>query len=474
MHIWLINPPVLRRRPGAIDSVVQSMFFNSPPLGLAYIAAVLEQAGHRVTLTDCAVEGMRLSDLTVRARLVWPDVVGLSSTTPYWDQARASAQLLWRVLPGRPLIIGGPHLNANPALLLSNPELELGVLGEGEYTMLEIVEALEAGKDPAGVPGVVAARDGQLQFAPERPAIEDVDALPFPARHLLPIHRYKPLPNDQYRLPKTAAITSRGCPFQCSFCAKHTHGARYRGYSPARVVSELHHLEQRYGIRDIAFVDSTFMPTRKRILAILDAMEADPPRASWTCSCRANVLDEQIVRRMRAMGCWRVRIGIESGNAEVLKGIRKGVTKEQCDFAVRTAAAAGLQVKAFFMVGHVGDSPETVEETIRFAMSLPLKDVTVQINTPLPGTGQYEEAKKRGTLQEGDTRRYSFFEPVFIPEAFEAAEQLVAAQKSFYRRFYLRPEVCWRHFKELRGPADVAKYARALPLVLSMMLSRGP
>ncbi len=474
MHIWLINPPVQRGRPSAIDSVVQSMFFNSPPLGLAYIAAVLEQAGHRVTLTDCAVEGMRLTDLTVLARQLWPDLVGVTSTTPYWDQAQATGQLLRRVLPDRPFVIGGPHLNSNPELLLDNPEFSLGVRGEGEYPMLEIVAALESGADPAEVPGVVSAREGELFFAETRPPISNLDALPFPARHLLPIHRYRPLPNDEYALPKTAAITSRGCPFQCSFCAKHTHGSRYRAYSPARVIAELHHLEDRYGIRDIAFVDSTFMPTRKRILAILDAMEADPPRASWTCSCRANVLDEDIVRRMRAMGCWRVRIGIESGNEGVLKSIRKGVTKQQCDYAVRTAAAAGLQVKAFFMVGHVHDTPETVEETIRFAMSLPLKDVTVQINTPLPGTGQYDEAKANGSLQEGDTSRYSFFEPVYLPAGFTSPDQLLVAQKSFYRRFYLRPEVCWRHLRAIRGPADVTKYARALPLVLNLMLSRGP
>ena len=473
MHIWLINPPVQRGRPSAIESVVQSVFFNSPPLGLAYIAAVLEQAGHRVTLTDCPVEGMRPTDLTVMARQLWPDVVGVTATTPYWDQAEVVGKLLRRVLPDRHMVLGGPHVNANPELLLENANFSLGVMGEGEYAMREIVAAMESGADPAEVPGVVSVRDGQLHFAAARPPIEDLDSLPFPARHLLPIHRYRPLANDEYQLPKTAAITSRGCPFQCTFCAKSTHGARYRAYSPARVVEEMHHLEDRYGIRDIAFVDSTFMPTRKRILAILDAMEADPPRASWTCSCRANVLDEGIVRRMRAMGCWRVRMGIESGNAEVLRSIRKGITKEQCDIAVKTAAAAGLQVKAFFIVGHVHDTPETVEETIRFAMSLPLKDVTVQINTPLPGTGQYEEAKTHGTLEEGDTSRFSFFEPVFIPAGFTSLEQLLAAQKSFYRRFYLRPEVFWRHLSAFRGPGDVAKYLRAVPLVLSLMLSRG-
>ena len=473
MHIWLINPPVLRKKPSAVETVVQSMFFNSPPLGLAYIAAVLEQAGHQVTLSDCPVMGQRVPDLESMARRLRPDLVGITATTPYWDLALASAQLLRRVLPEQvQQVIGGPHFNANLELLLSHPEISLGVRGEGDYALLEIVQALETGKEPGEVPGVVSVRDNQLYLAPARPPIEDLDALPLPARHLLPLERYKPLPNDEYRLPKTAAITSRGCPFACTFCAKHTHGARYRAYSPAKVVRELHHLERRYGVRDIAFVDSTFMPTQTRILAILDAMEQDPPKASWTCSCRANVLDEQIVRRMKAMGCWRVRIGIESGNPGILKSIRKGVTRQQCEHAVRIAAAAGLQVKAFFMVGHVGDTPQTVQQTIDFACSLPLKDVTVQINTPLPGTAQHVEAQKSGTLIEADTSRYNFFEPIYIPAGFERPEQLVAAQKRFYRSFYLRPETIWRHLKELRGVPDLTKYLRAMPLVMNMVLSK--
>ena len=473
MRIWLVNPPVIRQRPSAVGAVVGSLFFNSPPLGLAYIAAVLEGAGHRVRISDCPVERLTIGDTAELARQFKPDLVGLTSTTSYFDQAIETAQVLRRELPRATLCIGGPHFNANPDLLLRHPELNFGVFGEGEYTLAEVVERVDGGQDYDDVPGVIVARDGELRRAAPRELLQDLDELPMPSRHLLPIKRYRPMPNDHHLLPKTSMITSRGCPFHCIFCDKSTFGASYRSFSAKRIVEEIHHLEDTYGIQDIAFVDSTFTPNKRRIDEVLTAMEADPPRAAWTCSCRANVLDESLLRRMKAMGCWRIRIAIESGNDEILARIRKGITKEQFAHTVRTAAEMGFQVKSFFMVGHMGETPETIEESIQFALSLPLKDITVQINTPLKGTPLYDECLKYGSVTTADSTSYSFFEPVFVPDGM-TAEQLLAAHKSFYRRFYLRPGLMWRHAKEVRRPSDVTKYLKALPLVTNVMFTNKP
>jgi len=470
MRIWLVNPPVIRERPSAVAAVVQSLFFNSPPLGLAYIAAVLEQRGHRVWITDCPVERMTAQDLEALAVRIDPDLVGLTSTTSYFDQAVAAAQVIRRALPHVDVCIGGPHFNANPDLLLHHEEFAFGVRGEGEFTVAELVGRLEQGKEIHDVPGVVTAQGDELYFAPAREPVPDLDVLPMPARHLLPIKNYMPLPNDHHLLPKTSMVTSRGCPFQCIFCDKATFGASYRSFSPERIVQEMHHLEDTFGIRDIAFVESTFTPTKKRVDAVLTAMEADPPKATWTCSCRANVLDESLLRRMRAMGCWRIRIAIESGNDEILRTIRKGITKAQFEHTVRTAVRLGFQVKSFFIVGHMGETLETIEESMDFALSLPLKDVTVQINTPLKGTALYDQCLKHGKVIDGDEVNYSFFEPVFIPDGM-TAEELLAAHKRFYRRFYLRPKLWWLHMSEVRRPSDVTKYIKALPLVANVMFT---
>jgi len=473
MDIWLVNPPIHAPR-GPLGGIVQSLFYNSPPLGLAYIAAVLEREGHRPSITDCPVERLSVQDLPDLARRKAPDLVGLSAMTPSFPEAMASARAIRSALgPSVPICIGGPHVTANPEALLECRDLDFAVQGEGEVTLLEVARRLEAGRAVDAVPGVVTRRDDALHFAPPRPLLEDLDWLPMPARHLLPLHRYRPMPNDEFRRPKTSVISSRGCPFRCIFCDKHVFGRSYRSHSPARIVAELHHLKDRYGIRDVAFVDSTFTPNRRRLRAVLDAMEESPPPLSWTCSCRANVLDEELLARMRRLGCWRIRIAIESGNDEILRRIRKGISKEQFARTVRAADRLGFQVKAFFMVGHFGETPETIEESIRFACSLPIKDITVQVNTPMRGTPQYTRMHRWGTFREGDLHSFSYFQPVFVPHGFTAG-QLLEAQKRFYRRFYLRPALIRRHLRDIRGWPDIEKYLRAVPLVLDVMLANRP
>ena len=473
MKIWLINPPTLRHQFDGESSVVRNLFYNSPPLGLAYMAAVLERQGHTVTITDAPLEGATPDRLVAIAKALRPDLVGITATTPYYDMAVLTARTVKKTLESVPIGIGGSHMNANPDLLLNDGVFDFGVMGEGEMTLKEIAGRVLAGKTYDDVPGVVTAKGDTLQFAPHRSLVEDLDALPFPARHLLPLHAYIPMPNDQHRLPKTSMVSSRGCPFHCSFCDKSTFGDRYRSASPKRIVQEVHHLESLFGIRDIAFVDSTFTPAKRRVHRVLDAMEADPPRATWTCSCRANVLDEHLLMRMRAMNCWRIRIAIESGNQQILETICKGITKQDIATTAGIAHRLGFKIKCFFMVGHIGETEQTITESIAFARRLPLTDITVQINTPLKGTAQYEQCKKHGTLLEEDESKSTFFQPVFVPKDL-TAQKLIDAQRRFYRKFYLRPVIFWRHLKSIRRPADVAKYLRAWPLVRELLFRRRP
>ncbi len=468
MHIWLINPPVQRGRPSAIESVVQTMFFNSPPLGLCSLAAVLEEEGHQVTITDSPVYGLTTRDLGGMARRLKPDLAGFTATTSYHDNAAAGAAEIKRAMPDLPICVGGPHFNANPDFLKLYPQVDFGVHGEGELTLKEIVEALAGGGEVSKVPGVVTVQGGELKFAPMRPPIEDLDVLPFPARHLVDLSRYRPLPNDQKELPKTSIICSRGCPFRCIFCDKSTFGKSYRARSPHLVVEEMHKVARDHGVKDVAIVDSTFTPNKRRLLAMLDAMEANPPPVTWTCSCRANILDEGSLRRMKALGCWKIRIAIESGNDEILKRIRKGISKAQFEKTVGNAARIGLQVKAFFMLGHLGETRQTMQDTLDFALTLPLTDATIQITTPLRGTPLFEECRKHGELISHEDQMYSFFQPVFIPEGL-TAEDLQSAHSRFYRRFYLRPKLMWRNLKHARRLTDITKYLRAVPLVASVM-----
>lgn len=471
MKIWLVNPPENQSKSTGIFSIIQNLFYNSPPLGLAYLGAVLEKSGHKVMITDSPVEKVYLNNLPRIAKNFSPDLIGLTSTTTFFAQALAGARLLKKELPNTPICIGGPHLNANKEMLLDYDCFDYGVIGEGENTLVEIADNLEQNKNTDNIPGTVSVQNGELHFAPPRSLIEDLDDLPFPARHLLPIDKYRPMPNDQYRLPKTSMITSRGCPFKCIFCDKSTFGGSYRAMSAKKVVDEMHLLKKDFGINEVAFVDSTFTPNKKQISQFLDEIEKRPLDMTWTCSCRANVLNRELAKRLKAAKCWRIRIGIESGNREILQKIRKGISKEQFAESVRIADEAGLQVKSFFMVGHIGETPKSIKESIQFAKSIPLKDITVQINTPLKGAPQFDDCKKHGEILSNDLSKYTFFQPVFIPKGFTAKE-IVDYQKKFYRSFYLRPSLIWRHIKAIRSFSDITKYIRALPLVINVLFYR--
>jgi radical SAM superfamily enzyme YgiQ (UPF0313 family) len=175
---------------------------------------------------------------------------------------------------------------------------------------------------------------------------------------------------------------------------------------------------------------------------------------------------------MKDAGCWKIRIAIESGNDRIREFIKKGLSKEQFAATVEAADRVGIQVKAFFMVGHIGDSVETIQDSIDFALKIPLSDVTVQINTPLMGTPQYEMCPDHGELVTGDTSQYSFFEPVFVPRGMTAG-QLSALHKEFYRRFYLRPSLIRRRARHIHSMADVTPYVRALPLAATVMFGAG-
>jgi anaerobic magnesium-protoporphyrin IX monomethyl ester cyclase len=465
MNILLINPPVVFARAGkATLPLIENLFFNSPPLGLAYIAAVLEKAQIPVSIIDAAVERLTPAQVVAAVRKINPRIVGITATTNLFDSALQTARLIKEELPEIVIVLGGPHLNAMPRQAMEPDCFDIGVMGEGEITFLELIKAIESKKELATVNGIIFKRDAHLVFNQRREPIADLDSLPFPARHLLPMKKYRPQPNDQLVVPKLSMIASRGCPYGCIFCDKNTFGDRYRSFGPRYIVSEIKHLIDTWGARDIAFLDSTFTVDAGRVRGIIDEMKKEKIKVRWTCTVRANVVTRELLRQMKDAGCWRIRLGIESGNDDVLRFIRKGITRQQAQNAACWASEAGLEPKGFFMIGHLTDTKERIEETIAFARSLPLKDVTVQINTPMPGTTQYDICRDYGTLLTEDAKEFSYWEPVFVPAGL-TREYLESAYRRFYRSFYLRPAIFWRHLRTLRHWYNLVKYIKSLRLL---------
>ena len=471
LRFLLVNPPLSLLRRGGFDNPVASyLFYNSVPLGLLYLAAVLRAEGHQVGLLDAAAEGLD-TRVALERILAWnPHVVGFTSTTVGFSDALALVRALKGARPRVPTLLGGVHATLSTEDALRDPALDLGVLGEGEQTVVELARFFQGRGDLADIRGLAWRQgDGTLHRTAPRPKLMDLDSLPFPAQDLPPPGQYQPLPVDENGLPKYTLLTSRGCPHQCVFCQGA--GSAYRSHGTGRIVDELQQLVQVYGARDVAFIDSLFCFSAARVSAICEEILRRDLRVSWTCSTRVDVLEPDLLRLMARAGCWRIRMGIESGSDRVLRFITKRVTTDRVRQVVGWAAQAGIRTKGFFILGHLVDDAASIEETIRFGCSLPLHDITVQLNTILPATRQWElfhqQPDRYGRLVSEGSAEAHFWEPTFVPWGLEP-DELADFQRRFYRRFYLRPGTAWRHLRSIHTGRDVVKYLRALGLFVHL------
>jgi len=415
------------------------------PLGLFYLAAYLRKNGCRVEAIDAEARSLPPEAIVAHLRQGGFRALGISATTPLFHRALELAQMVKGELPELPVIVGGPHVSSRPMEPLSFPAFDYAVPHEGEETLRETLEMIECGNDPAGVKGLVYRRDGQVVFNAARPYIEDLDSLPFPAYDLIPdITVYRPPPFNYRERPAANIITSRGCPNECTFCSHATFGRSVRMRSAESIVEEVELLIRRFHVREIAFVDDTFTLKPERIHQIFELASRRGLRFPWTCKARIDTVNEELLRCMKGSGCWHIFLGIESGDEEILREIRKNIELADVERVVEICRRIGLRTKGFFIVGNPKESLATIDRTVDFAIRLKLDYVAVSLNTPMPGTYQFEHAREYGSLDESSWSAFNFWRPVFVPRGL-TREQLLAKHGEFLKRFYLRPRVILRH-----------------------------
>jgi anaerobic magnesium-protoporphyrin IX monomethyl ester cyclase len=392
--------------------------FRFPPLGVAYVAAALRDAGHAVEVLDCTFLSR---EEALRKALAAPAaVVGIYCMVTMLDDCLVLATAL-RQHDGGPgaargggpgaarrgerlLVAGGPLPTCEPSAFLA--QFDAVVRGEGEQTMVELLAAFEAGTKLDGVPGVVCRRNadasaesGQASAcAPPRPFETELDRLAFPARELLPNGQYIEFGRRKYGFSITTVMSTRGCPFACEFCSNVVFGHSYRERSASNVVDEV---EQALalGYDRISFGDDVFTLNARRVLEICDEIGRRGLRFDWECLGRVDTFDQATARAMRQAGCFRIFFGIESGNDRILKLMNKQITTAQAAAAVEAARDAGLEVGAFFIVCYPGETDDTVLDTLRFATSLPLDYLGLTMPYPLPGTALFDRIGDRVTRQ---------------------------------------------------------------------------
>jgi radical SAM superfamily enzyme YgiQ (UPF0313 family) len=429
MKICLISPPY----NSAVKSVVG---VSSPPLGLAYIASVLKQ-NHEVKIIDSNILNYAIEDVERRLRSFNPDVVGITSVTPSIYEAYKVAEIAKKVREDCKVILGGPHATFMPRQTMEECKyIDIIVRGEGEETIKELIKNIEKGTPLNEVKGITFREKNKIIDTEPRPFIKNIDDIPFPSRDLLPIHLYK-FNGVKY----TTMLTSRGCPFKCSFCSSsRLFGGYWRGRSPENVLEEMKIIYEEYGIKNIEFIDDTFTLNQERAEKICNEIIKQGWDISWGASSRVDTLSKKLVEKMKKAGCWIVYLGIESGSQEILNAIGKGITLEQVKKAVKILKDVGIQVLGSFIIGFIQDTKKTIKETIKFAKNLNLDYAQFSILTPYPGTPIFYYAKKNNMLLTENWSRYTAIEPIIkIKEVSE--KEIKALLQEAYITFYLRPRI---------------------------------
>jgi len=464
MHtkILLINPPQVTRHP-------------QPALGLALVAAVLERNGYPVKILDLPALGFSENSLPSILHQEKPNVVGITAMTPTINSAVRVARKVKETDGDISVILGGAHATLLPEeTLRSAPEIDVIVRGEGERTTPELAKVL--GENPRQIKKVlgITYREGNsVRSSPSRPPILDMDTLPFPAFHLLPMGKYRLHPPFGRQSPVMPIITSRGCPYRCIFCSKAVFGKKYRSNSPAYVVDEIQFLKEKFGVEEIKFYDDVFTLNRKWVIAVCMQLKEQGIDIPWSCETRVNLVDSELLRVMQDAGCYMIEYGVESGNQGILNNLKKDITLEKIVEAFKLTREAGIETVAYFMLGSPHETPETIRQTIGFAQKIDPDFVQFSITTPYPGTELYSLAVEDECVPE-KWEEYMYADlksaanPGFETKTLSRGE-LMDWNKKAYISFYLRRSYVWKRLRKMTSLGELRTNVSGLRMVIDML-----
>ena len=454
-----------------------------PPLGIMYIASYLELKGYHCDVLDCLVERFKISDLKEHLKKNKYDMVGITCMTNSALDAYESAKAIREVCPDALIVMGGVHPTALPDQTVRETlETDFIIIGEGEQTFVDLATCLREGNDPKKVDGLAywSKSENKVKYTTPRTPIPDLDALPFPAYHKVPMEKYIPHVTQYIDLPNYPILLQRGCPYQCTYC---DHGAvlgrKIRSLSVERAVENIKHLINNYGAKGIYFLDSVFTVRRDFVMKLLP--EIEKLKISFACNARADQLDYELLCALKKAGNWMIQIGIESGNIKSLELIKKASYSSafktdpndpkgrpyllnKYEQEIKNCQKLGIQVMASYILGLPGENAEDVENTINFAKKLATETALFFLPVPYPGSYLLTQAKEDGGLKENmswkDYSCVDYSNPVYVNPKIgkEKMQQLLA--KAF-GEYYRQPRVIYRNFKKITRLKDIAKYVKA-------------
>ncbi len=464
--VVLVHPLGRNWLPGQVDMTRLANIM--PPHGLMMLAAVLEREGFDCDIVDLYAHPRTCENLVPDILARCPDAVGFSTTTSAFPGGAAIASRLKEKRPDLPIVFGGVHPTSIWARLLKGyPAIDAIVVGEGEESFVELAKA---GFKPSMDLRGLAFRDasGTPVFSGSRALIQDLDALPYPAYHKLEgFPKAYPLPIFNYpKSPSTTFITSRGCPFSCSYCDRSVFGGTFRFHSAGYLVEHLRFLRVKYGIRHVNLYDDNFLLRKDRVVEFCGRLIAARLGVTFNCIGRAAALDAPLLTLMKRAGCWMINLGVESGDEAVIGPHRAKADLDGIREAVRNIHAAGIRAKGLFMLGIPGETEASAEATIRFAIENGFDDANLTKFTPFPGAPIYETIGEFGQFTE-EWEKMNCINLVFVPHGF-TRERLEHLYGQFFRRFYGRRRMLWNYASMLwRSPESWWRLLKDLPKFLA-------
>jgi len=441
MKVLFIHPPPLGKNTYLGDIVY-------PPLGIAYLASVVRK-DHEVKLLDANALRIGLKEIRKIIDDFSPDIVGITSTTANIFNAFEIADICKEINKDPVVILGGIHATASTEHALSNKNIDFTIRGEGEITFPELLEAIENKKDFSKIKGIAYRKEGKVSITEPRPLIQDLDSIPMPAYDLLPMNKYNSVQASSGKI--MTIISSRGCPYQCIFCdVQAVFGRKYRFHSPQRVCREIKHLMKNYGIKEFHFKDSEFTLLVDRTENICDLIIKERLKIKWLCNGRVNHVNLPLLKKMKMSGCKSITYGVESGDENILKTLKKAYTLEDVRRAFKSTKIAKIESTANIIIGNPGDTKETIEKTIEFAKEIDADYANFNFLIPFPGTELYYMAKKNGWLLDNYRLDRIKYDICVMNATNLPTEELNKYVKKAFRNFYFRPGYILKRLGKMR------------------------
>ncbi len=467
MHVLIINPPWPGKGYGtrSQNRIIKhrSDKFLQFPIFLAYSSAQLKQAGCKVSYIDSVISDMDIAQTTARVKSLDPDIIFMETTTPSIEADYISLSQIKKGTSAK-IIVGGPHATYfHKDVLKECMAIDIVIRHEFDTKIAQVVSNINNLKD---VNGITYRDNGKIIDNGDGDFFVDLDKVPFPDRKTISWEWY--LEAWYSRKPFMNFMTSRGCPYHCSFCLwpQSMYGHKQRFRSIDNVISEIKELIKLYKVKELNIDDGTFTTNKKRVIEFCKRLRKDKINIIWTCNGRVDTLDDEMLHEMKLSGCKMIRVGVESGSQEVLDKIRKGLTLKQIENGVKLIKKHKIQVLGGFMFGFPYDTKKTVEETIKFAIKLSPDQVQFSINMCYPGTSLYEHAISNNILL---AKSFKEFDMTYGPVAKTLdmeREDLKHILAKAYKKFYFRPKFI---FQTLMNMKDIDEIKRALRSLKSLV-----